>query len=167
MTSDLTGKDDTEHSGDDPDNGLEARDTERSLPIALLRARESLMVRFRPMLAAHGFTEQQWRVLRIVGEVEHIDATALAERSCILAPSLTRILRNLEKRGLLRRETSQSDARIKVIRCTETALKKIRQITPESQEIYEDIEARFSKEQIENLLDMLGELIQSSRSNDQ
>ncbi len=75
MTSDLAEKSNTENDSDGP----EARETGRSLPIALLRARESLMARFRPMLAAHGFTEQQWRVLRIVGEVDvSCDAASLA-----------------------------------------------------------------------------------------
>ncbi|MGM3243097.1 hypothetical protein ACS2VP_27140, partial [Bacillus cereus group sp. Bc237] len=43
----------------------------RSLPMALLRSRESVMVRFRPMLRAHGLTEQQWRVLRAMAAVTH------------------------------------------------------------------------------------------------
>ena len=36
--------------------------TRRTLPIALLRAREHLMERFRPMLLSYSVTEQQWRV---------------------------------------------------------------------------------------------------------
>ena len=99
-------------------DSLLPRDTSRSFPIALLRARESIMSRFRPMLAKHGFTEQQWRVLRMVGEVDSIEASELAERTCILAPSLTRILQNLEARGLLRRATSKADARRRVIQAT-------------------------------------------------
>ena len=43
-------------------------DTRRSLPIALLRARETVMHRFRPLLASHDLTEQQWRVIRVLGE---------------------------------------------------------------------------------------------------
>ena len=39
-------------------DGPELRRLERSLPIALLRAREHLMRRFRPLLAAHDLTEQ-------------------------------------------------------------------------------------------------------------
>ena len=41
---------------------------DRSLPIMLLRAREAVMKRFRPMLKAHGLSEQQWRVLRVLNE---------------------------------------------------------------------------------------------------
>ena len=61
-----------------------------TLPIALLRAREVVMDLFRPMLHAHGATEQQWRVLRVIREAGATDATALARNACILAPSLSR-----------------------------------------------------------------------------
>ena len=44
-------------------------ETKKSLTITLLRAREALMMSFRPMLAKHNFTEQQWRVLRVLGEL--------------------------------------------------------------------------------------------------
>ena len=35
----------------------------RSLPMALLKAREEVMAGFRPNLRAHAITEQQWRAL--------------------------------------------------------------------------------------------------------
>ena len=44
------------------------RDTRRSLPMALLRARETVMARFRPMLAENDINEQQWRVLRVLDQ---------------------------------------------------------------------------------------------------
>lgn len=66
------------------------RETRRSLPIALLRAREAMMQHFRPMLAVHDLTEQQWRVLRVLAESGAKDATQLAELAQILGPSLSR-----------------------------------------------------------------------------
>ena len=67
-------------------------DFEHSLPMMLLRAREAVMGRFRPMLRKFNLTEQQWRIIRALSEVEEQDASDLAEVSYILAPSLTRIL---------------------------------------------------------------------------
>ncbi len=61
-----------------------------ALPMALLRAREAVMARFRPLLDAHGINEQQWRVIRVLAEHPSLDATDLAQRANILAPSLTR-----------------------------------------------------------------------------
>ncbi|WP_421904785.1 MarR family transcriptional regulator [Mameliella sp.] len=70
-------------------------ETQRTLPIALLRAREAVMERFRPMLRDIDVTEQQWRVLTVVREAGEIDATQLARAACVLAPSLTRTLKSL------------------------------------------------------------------------
>ena len=39
--------------------------TRRSLPMALLRAREVIMAHFRPMLARHDITEQQLSLIHI------------------------------------------------------------------------------------------------------
>ena len=71
-------------------------ETSKSLPIAMLRAREAIMLSFRPLLAKHGFTEQQWRVLRVLGEKGTSDAGQVAFEACILAPSLSRIIGKLE-----------------------------------------------------------------------
>ena len=49
----------------------------------MLRAREAIMISFRPILAKHGFTEQQWRVLRVLGEKGPSDAGQVAFDACI------------------------------------------------------------------------------------
>lgn len=79
----------------------ERSDRRRSLAIGLLRAREAVMSHFRPILAAHDVTEQQWRVIRTLSEAGMLDATEVAEKAFILAPSLTRMIRSLEERGLI------------------------------------------------------------------
>ncbi len=85
---------------------------ERALPVSLLRAREAVMLHMRPILRAHGFTEQQWRVLRSLDQTKPIDKTTLAVRSTLLMPSLLRILKDLEQMGLLRSVPSISNPRL-------------------------------------------------------
>ena len=68
------------------------RDFSRSLPMALMRTREAVMEQFRPLLREHGITEQQWRVLRALSGVRKVNASELAEITCISMPSLSRIL---------------------------------------------------------------------------
>src|SRR5260370_20470549 len=74
-------------------------DDRQSLPIALLRAREAVMSYFRPHHRKGGITEQQWRVIRVLSLDGETDATSLARRSYLLAPSLSRILKDLEAGG--------------------------------------------------------------------
>lgn len=141
-----------------PDDTLLPRDTHRSLPIALLRAREAVMVRFRPVLAAHGVTEQQWRVIRVLAEQSPLDASELAERACVLSPSLTRIIKALEKRKLIAREKDAGDGRRALLTLAPAGLALIHAVTPGSRAVYAEIQARYGKERLERLLDLLGEL---------
>jgi hypothetical protein len=62
------------HSGSDA-HRVPMREFSRSLPMALLRAREAVMRQFRPSLRQHGLTEQQWRILRALAGVDAIEVT--------------------------------------------------------------------------------------------
>jgi len=132
--------------------------TEKSLPIMLLRARETVMHRFRPMLAAHGLSEQQWRVLRVLNENGPTEPTKLAELSLLLMPSLTRMLATLEERGLLSRTPHENDRRRQIAALTGEGAALIATITPESAEIYARIEAEFGKDNIHDLMSALRKL---------
>lgn len=133
--------------------------TSRTLPIALLRAREAVMERFRPMLSAHDITEQQWRVLRVLEERGARDATELAWSACILGPSLTRILRALEARELIRITRDPQDGRRSIIELSQAGRDFIVAITPESRKVYAEIEARLGAARIEALLDELESML--------
>jgi homoprotocatechuate degradation regulator HpaR len=129
--------------------------------MSLLRARESIMGRFRPMLARHDVTEQQWRVLRVLSEHSPLDATEVADRASILAPSLTRIIKVLEDRAFITKGKFADDGRRVQLAITLDGSKFIAEISPERRVIYQDIEDRFGPENLEKLLDMLEALIDS------
>lgn len=117
------------------------------------------MSRFRPMLAEHGVTEQQWRTLRVLYESGTIEATELAQRACVLPPSLTRIILALEERGLLTRSRHEKDGRRVLLDITAEGRALIAAVTPESAAIYKEMETRFGKAEIERLLDQLEKLV--------
>lgn len=143
---------------DDEENRALA-ETRRTLPIALLRLREAVMERFRPMLSAHDITEQQWRVLRVLQELGSADATQLAKGACILGPSLTRILKALEARGLVSARRDPADKRRSIIELTEAGEGFIAAVVPESRKVYAEIEARLGPDRIEALLDELQDVL--------
>lgn len=147
-------------------NTAELSDTHRTLPIALLRAREHLMERFRPMLLSHGVTEQQWRVLRVLRESDGMDATDLAAGACVLAPSLSRIIKALEAKSLIEVRKNPSDGRRAMIRLSAGGQAFIRELAPESAAIYKEIEAKVGIERIESLLNEIDTLIEVLKSND-
>ncbi|NBN62444.1 homoprotocatechuate degradation operon regulator HpaR [Microvirga tunisiensis] len=135
------------------------RATRRSLPIALLRARESVMAHFRPMLTRHDLTEQQWRVMRVLAEDGELDATQLAARALILAPSLTRMIRLLERRGLILLRKDTEDGRRTLVRIAPEGLALIDRISPESAAIYRMLEDRCGGPELDELMDRLERLI--------
>jgi len=133
------------------------RDLRHSLPMELLRAREAAMSQFRPLLRAHGLTEQQWRVIRVLAEHDGIDAGEVASRSFLLAPSLTRILQYLEKEGLVRRTANRKDQRRSVLTLTGKGRRIFDSVGPDSERRYAQIEAAFGKERLEQLYDLLAD----------
>lgn len=134
---------------------FELATTQRTLPIALLRAREAIMQRMRPVLHKHGMTEQQWRVIRVLSEEGALDATALAAHACILSPSLTRMLKALEARGLLTTSKDPDDGRRLVVELTQGGADLIATLTPSLSDVYAGIEAAVGLERIDDLLNDL------------
>ena len=131
------------------------RQTRRSLPIALLRAREAVMAKFRPMLAQHDMNEQQWRVIRVLGEAGELDATELADRALVLAPSLTRMMKALKTRKLIILRKDKNDGRRTLVSATPAAKALINEISPESAAIYRELEQTFGAKEMNQLLDLL------------
>ena len=69
-----------------------------------------------------GVTEQQWRVLRVLQEEGPQEPTLIAERACLLLPSLTRILKKLEDKNLILRRIDLNDSRRQIVEISEEGL---------------------------------------------
>src|SRR5262245_15089644 len=113
------------------DRDLPMRAFSKSLPMELLRAREAVMRRFRPELRNHGVTEQQWRILRALAHAGPLEVSELAEATCLLAPSLSRILPDMEARQLIGRRQADGDARRSVISLERKGLRVIAMHAPD------------------------------------
>ena len=134
---------------------------EQSLPMALLKAREATMRLFRPLLAEHDLTEQQWRVLRALAAADApVSVGEVAERTFLLGPSLSRILSNLEGRELIERTTVQHDQRKTNLTLTDHGRSTVQRIAPDSEATYSRIEAEFGTARLRLLLDELSALAQ-------
>lgn len=138
--------------------------TNRSLPIALLRAREKVMGPIRGMLADVGVTEQQWRVLRVLNEGGTLDPTEIADRSCLLLPSLTRILQTLEGKDMITRAPHPTDRRKQLVTITGAGRQLILDNLQESQRLNAWLTDSFGTEKLDKLLDLLNELDALERS---
>lgn len=133
------------------------REYEKSLPIALLRAREATMRKFKPHADANGLTIQQWRVIRALADSGPLDSKTLAERCVILPPSLTRIFRTLQAKGLIR-DAPTKDARRHAVELTTEGMALYEKMASASESIYQDLEDAFGADRMTRLLQLLTEL---------
>ena len=139
-------------------NNVTYPNTSKSLPIAMLRAREAMMLSFRPILTKHGFTEQQWRVLRVLAEKGSSDAGQVAFDSCILAPSLSRIICKLEKDNYISRFVDDKDGRRVNLTLTNLGEEILKKIAPDMDVVYKAIHNRYGEEKLTTLLEILSEV---------
>lgn len=126
-----------------------------SLPVRLMRAREAVMARIRPVLRAHGVTEQQWRVLCTVRDLRETEITALADRVFLLPPSLSRILRDLEARGLIQRRPSVQDQRRALVSVAPEGEALIQRVEPSLLEVRLQMRRLCGVERLRALAEML------------
>lgn len=114
----------------------------------------------RDMLASSGVNEQKWRVLRVLQESGPLELTPLAQEACLLLPSLTRMARTMEDEGLVTRAVPPEDRRKVVLAITPAGEALVRAHSAESRAIFDEIERRFGRARMEELLDLLEELRQ-------
>ncbi len=135
----------------------------RNLPRLLLQAREAVMAHTRPSLREHGLSDQQWRVLRVLGEHAHdpagIETGRVAREAYLLGPSLTGVLSRMERDGLIARERCPQDARRTVVRATALGLEKVRALSQTIEAHYQWMEQQLGKAKLGQLYALLDELI--------
>ncbi|MBZ0217506.1 MAG: homoprotocatechuate degradation operon regulator HpaR [Fimbriimonadaceae bacterium] len=136
------------------------RPLDDSLPLKLLKARETIMDQFRPQLNAHGVTAQQWRVVRALVERGEMDAGDLARAVAIRMPSISRILKSLEKNGLVVKNRSQEDKRLVDVRITAQGRNLFRQMAPHSELVYRHIQNTMGEDGYRDLMNQLDELME-------
>src|SRR5579864_1242917 len=102
----------------------------RNLPLLLLQARERVISHFRPILNAHGITEQQWRVVRVLLEAPTLEPREIGELCGISSPSMAGILSRMEQLGYIRRSRVKHDQRRVRVTLTPHARRLAAQMLP-------------------------------------
>ena len=135
----------------------------RNLPRLLLQAREAVMAHTRPSLREHALSDQQWRVLRVLGEHAHesggIETGRVAREAYLLGPSLTGVLSRMERDGLIARGRCPQDARRTVVRATAQGLAKVQALSETIEAHYQWMEQQLGKDKLGQLYVLLDEVI--------
>ena len=131
----------------------------RNLPLLLLQARERVIARFRPVLNAHGVTEQQWRIVRALHEDGAMEPRQIVNRCHISSPSLAGVLARMDELGLVQRQRLAHDQRRVMVALTARSQALVAAVAPQVEALYLAIEAHIGAAFIGGLYAALDELI--------
>lgn len=131
----------------------------RNLPLLLLQAREGVMAQFRPILNAHGVTEQQWRIVRALLEQGPLEPRQIGQVCHISSPSLAGVLARMDDLGLVQRARMPQDQRRVLVQLTAHSQALAAAMAPEIEAAYAAIEAHIGRDFIDSFYGALDELI--------
>lgn len=137
----------------------------RNLPLLLLQAREGVISRFRPILNAHGVTEQQWRIVRALLESGPLEPRQIGRVCGISSPSLAGVLARMADVRLVHRQRMAEDQRRVMVSLTPRSHALAAAMAPQIEAAYQVIEAHIGTAFIarfyatlDELIEMLGEV---------
>lgn len=132
----------------------------RNLPLLLLQAREGVIAHFRPILNAHGVTEQQWRIVRALLEHGALEPRQIGSVCRISSPSLAGVLARMDDLGLVRRERLAEDQRRVRVSLTAKSRSLAATMAPQIEAVYAAIESHIGADFIDRFYATLDELIE-------
>ena len=124
----------------------------RSLPMMLYSTLDAVMPRFRRIFSKFGLTEQQWRVLRVLWEIDGIALNDLAAITRIPAPSLVGVVDRLSANGLVERRRSESDRRVVFVHATAAGRQMEKKVRPEVVRAYSELQASIDTQSWDQLI---------------
>ena len=136
----------------------------RNLPQLFLKARDSLMSHFRPILNRFGLTDQQWRILRALDEHAQLEPREICSLCQILSSSMAGVLARMEELALIERQRVPGDQRRVVVRLAFKGDQLVREMAPLIDLQYQHIEQAFGKHIFDDLFNSLETFIAAQAS---
>ncbi|WP_158938008.1 homoprotocatechuate degradation operon regulator HpaR [Burkholderia sp. S171] len=125
----------------------------------LLRAREKMMERFRPLLTANGLTEQQWRVIRALTENGPMEPRQISDICTISSPSMAGVLARMEAMELITKERFADDQRRVLVSLTKKSVRLVRVISKDLEARYRELERTVGPEVVERVYRAIDDLL--------
>ena len=117
----------------------------RNLPLLMLQARERVISYFRPLLHAHGVTEQQWRIIRALADAGALEPREIGEICGLSSPSLAGVLSRMEEIDLVSRKRVARDQRREKVSLTSYSRALAAEMAPQIDAVYTRVEAILGK----------------------
>lgn len=120
--------------------------------VNLAKTYDRLRSAFGALFKAHGITEPQYNVLRILrGAGEGLACSRIGERMITRVPDVTRLLDRLEAHGLVARSRDGEDRRVVVTSITPKGLKLLTALDRPVQELHRKTLGHMSERELEQM----------------
>jgi len=124
----------------------------------LRRAQQVIVGTFTRECAEYDLTPVQYAALTAIRFYPGTDATRLAEMIAFDRSTIGNVLIRLEKKGLIRRDTHESDKRIKTVSLTSTGLNLVIRADPIVDQVQEKFLAPLTKQEAAEFIRLLHKL---------
>ncbi|MRR07329.1 MAG: MarR family transcriptional regulator [Deltaproteobacteria bacterium] len=133
---------------------------EQELFLNLIRTSEWLQGEFATVFKAHGITQPQFNVLKILQVEEEfgIPIQKIGARMTTKSSDVTRLVDRLERSGMVKRFRTEEDRRIIYVRLTEAGRAMIDQLAQPLIEAHQSTKGNFDRTSLELLNNLLFEL---------
>jgi DNA-binding MarR family transcriptional regulator len=123
------------------------------------RAANLVLPQFEALFADNELTFSQWAVLMALREWRASTSGEIARHICHDAGSLTRLIDQLERRGLIARLRSDTDRRVVTLTLTPRGAELVESLMPRVTDFWNDLLSGFSHAEIRNLIGLLTRLV--------
>ena len=129
---------------------------DRFLPYRLSVASNVLsQVIARAYESSHGLSMQEWRVIAVLGEAEHLTQQGIVAKTKMDKVTVSRAARSLEERGIVRREANEDDARSLWLSLTAEGRRIYVKVIPAAVELEREVLQGFTAKEVAALEGLL------------
>lgn len=132
------------------------------LPYKLSLATNTVSQKLAKEYATFGLTRTQWRVIAVLGDGREVTAGAIAQKTLMDKTTLSRAIKNLTERKLVKRKTSQSDGRASPLVLTISGGKVFQKIVPLALAEDARLRRKLSARDVQTLEKILEQLLEEN-----
>ena len=101
--------------------------------------------------SSHGLSMQEWRVIAVLGEAEHLTQQGIVAKTKMDKVTVSRAARSLEERGIVRREANEDDARSLWLSLTAEGRRIYVKVVPAAVELEREVLREFTAKEVASL----------------
>ncbi|MFT4677728.1 MAG: DNA-binding MarR family transcriptional regulator [Candidatus Azotimanducaceae bacterium] len=110
-----------------------------------------------------GLTPSEWRTLAVLGPGETLSASDIVDRSSITRVHVSRAIKSLQKRGLIRRDIDGLDKRKASVRMTPDGIETYKGIIAPALEVEQALVKDLTEEDILHLISTMSKINQNAK----